>query len=246
MGYALVILLLGLIILIHELGHLAAAKCAGIPIERFSVGFGSRVWGFKRGGTEYWLSLIPIGGYVLPRIEEGEEFFQLPLAGRVLFCFGGPMANTLTAFICLLAADIVSSGYLSSSTLTKPVHELWGMVHQIIMAIPILLDHPDKLSGIIGIVANGGQHASTDLTRLFAFFILLNVNLAVFNMLPISPLDGGKIVFDVLQSICRPLIRLQTPMAVAGWVFMIALMLYATAMDVGHLIGCVHLGSLVA
>jgi regulator of sigma E protease len=246
MGYAFVILLLGLMILIHELGHLIAAKYAGIPIERFSVGFGSRVWGFYRGGTEYCLSLIPIGGYVLPRIEEGKEFSQLPLTRRILFCLGGPMANTLTAFVCLLAAAILSSGNLSSSTLTKPVHELWAMVHQIIMAIPSLLNHPDRLSGIIGIVANGGQHASTDLTRLFAFFIMLNVNLAVFNMLPIPPLDGGKIIFDVLQSICKPLIRLQTSIAVAGWALMIALMLYATITDVGHLIGCVRLGSTVA
>jgi regulator of sigma E protease len=145
-----------------------------------------------------------------------------------------------------VVAAVAGSGQLSFSTLTKSIHELWAMVHQVIMAIPILLDHPDRLSGIVGIVANGGQHASADLTRLFSLFILLNVNLAVFNMLPIPPLDGGKIAFDVLQSICSPLMRVQTPFAIAGWVLMLALMLYATVMDIGNLIGSTHFGPTLA
>jgi len=46
-----------------------AAKRMGIPIARFSVGLGPKVWGFKMGETEYWISLIPCGGYVMPALK---------------------------------------------------------------------------------------------------------------------------------------------------------------------------------
>lgn len=58
------IVLLGVLIFVHELGHFGAAKAVGIGVERFSIGFGPRIWGFQRGQTEYVLCAIPLGGYV--------------------------------------------------------------------------------------------------------------------------------------------------------------------------------------
>lgn len=58
------IVLLGVLIFVHELGHFGAARAVGVGVERFSIGFGPRIWGFTRGGTEYVLSAIPLGGYV--------------------------------------------------------------------------------------------------------------------------------------------------------------------------------------
>ena len=58
------ILVLSFMIFIHELGHFLAARRAGVGVERFSIGFGPRLWGMKRGETEYLLSAIPFGGYV--------------------------------------------------------------------------------------------------------------------------------------------------------------------------------------
>lgn len=55
---------LGLVIFFHELGHFAVAKWCGVFVERFSIGFGPILWSFKRGETEYALSLVPFGGYV--------------------------------------------------------------------------------------------------------------------------------------------------------------------------------------
>lgn len=55
---------LGLVIFFHELGHFAVAKWCDVHVERFSIGFGPILWSFKRGETEYALSLIPFGGYV--------------------------------------------------------------------------------------------------------------------------------------------------------------------------------------
>ena len=58
------IVVLGVLIFVHELGHFIAARSVGIPVERFSIGFGPRILGFTRGDTEYVISVIPLGGYV--------------------------------------------------------------------------------------------------------------------------------------------------------------------------------------
>ena len=87
-------LIVGIIIFFHELGHFLAAKKLGITVERFSIGFGPRLTGFTRGGTEYRISWIPIfGGYVkmlgenpnerpVEGAEETEEELKEPEAGR--------------------------------------------------------------------------------------------------------------------------------------------------------------------
>ena len=54
---------LGLLIAAHEAGHLALARMMGMRVETFSLGFGPRIWGFRRGETDYRLSALPLGGY---------------------------------------------------------------------------------------------------------------------------------------------------------------------------------------
>jgi regulator of sigma E protease len=58
------IIVLGVLIFVHELGHFLAARSVGVRVERFSIGLGPRVWGVRKGETEYVLSAIPLGGYV--------------------------------------------------------------------------------------------------------------------------------------------------------------------------------------
>ncbi len=85
MGYLLVFAIIGLLILIHELGHFWAARQAGIPVERFSVGFGSFIYSWKRGGTECGLAWFPLGGYVLPGVKDEDEYFRIPVGKRLWF-----------------------------------------------------------------------------------------------------------------------------------------------------------------
>src|ERR1044071_3895061 len=105
MSYLLIFCTVSLLIILHELGHFLAAKKLGIPIARFSVGLGSKLWGFKIGETEYWLSSIPCGGYVLPAVKDEEAFDKIPLLHRILFSLAGPAANILAAFLCLSAMN---------------------------------------------------------------------------------------------------------------------------------------------
>jgi regulator of sigma E protease len=72
----LTILVLGVLVFVHELGHFLTAKWAGIGVPRFSIGLGPRVVGVKVGETDYCLSAIPFGGYVKMAGMEGEEAFE--------------------------------------------------------------------------------------------------------------------------------------------------------------------------
>ena len=66
------LLVLGLVIFVHELGHFLAAKLTGVYAPRFSLGWGKPLWSFRRGETEYALSALPIGGYVRMASKEDE------------------------------------------------------------------------------------------------------------------------------------------------------------------------------
>lgn len=66
------LLVLGLVIFVHELGHFVAAKLTGVYAPRFSLGWGKPIWSFRRGETEYALSALPIGGYVRMASKEDE------------------------------------------------------------------------------------------------------------------------------------------------------------------------------
>lgn len=93
---------LGFLIFIHELGHFLAAKRAGIKVNAFSLGFGPKIVGFKRGETEYKLSWLPFGGYVQmegenPTEQTGAEgeFGSASLGQRAFVVAAGPAVNIL-------------------------------------------------------------------------------------------------------------------------------------------------------
>ncbi len=68
------IVVLGVLIFVHELGHFMAAKAVDIEVPRFSIGLGPKLWGFRRGETEYVISWLPLGGYVkMAGMEEMEQ-----------------------------------------------------------------------------------------------------------------------------------------------------------------------------
>ena len=236
MSYLLVFCTISLLITLHELGHFLAAKRMGIPIARFSVGFGPKLWGFKIGETDFWLSAIPCGGYVMPALQDDEAFEKVPLTRRIVFSLGGPAANLLGAFLCLSLVNIIRSGFSINSLIFLPLQQIFEMAAQICSLIPMLFSQPNHLSGIVGIVAGGGAQVGLNLGKLLQFSVLLNVNLAVFNLIPILPLDGGKIVMGVLRKFYQPLRKLELPLTIGGWALLMTLTLYATSLDLFRVI----------
>jgi len=104
------LVLIGVMILIHEAGHFWAARWFDVRVETFSFGFGPRLFGFKRGETDYRFSLILFGGYVKMSGEQpGEEgagdprgILAKPRWQRLIIAFAGPFMNVILA-IGLLA-----------------------------------------------------------------------------------------------------------------------------------------------
>ena len=98
---------LGVLIFVHELGHFLVAKYFGVGVEVFSLGFGKRVAGFRRGDTDYRLSLLPLGGYVKMVGENPDEeltgadneYLAKPKWQRFLVLLAGPTMNVALAFI---------------------------------------------------------------------------------------------------------------------------------------------------
>ena len=121
---------LSIVVLVHEAGHYFAARLSGIRVETFSIGFGRRIVGFRRGGTDYRLSLIPLGGYCrfygeqsfrraldenLDRIPgEPGEFHGSPAWRRIIVSLSGPLANIVFSIVVLTAISWI--GYREQYT----------------------------------------------------------------------------------------------------------------------------------
>lgn len=103
----------GILIFFHELGHFLVAKRVGIKVHEFSLGFGTKIFGFQRGDTVYNLRLIPLGGYVRmagmdpseeendPDYDKEKGFNSKTVSQRAAVIFAGPLMNFVLAAVLL-------------------------------------------------------------------------------------------------------------------------------------------------
>jgi regulator of sigma E protease len=136
---------LGLVIFAHELGHFTVAKAVGIRVEQFALGFGPRLFGFKRGETDYRVNIVPMGGYVKmagqedfgPLLEQDERdpgsFSNKPISARFAVISAGVIMNALLAsvlfiVVCLAGirfpAPTVGGALLGSPAQDAKIHWL--------------------------------------------------------------------------------------------------------------------------
>src|SRR4051812_33902230 len=117
---------LGLLIAAHEAGHLLLARLMGMRVETYSLGFGPRLWGFRRGDTEYRLSALPLGGYCKiagftpddPAAQDPTDtgsYVNKAAWRRFLVIAAGPGVNYLIAFL-IIALLYVSAGFVDLTT----------------------------------------------------------------------------------------------------------------------------------
>jgi len=132
-------LVLGVMVLIHEWGHFVAARLCGVRVDVFSIGFGPRLFGWKKGPTDYRVSALPLGGYVrmagqdLSEVDAGEkpptgapdELMSRPRWQRALISFAGPAVN-----------------------LIFPIFLLTGLFTMVGVPYPAYLDAPVRVTGL--------------------------------------------------------------------------------------------------
>ncbi|MBI5207218.1 MAG: RIP metalloprotease RseP [Candidatus Firestonebacteria bacterium] len=317
------IIILGLVVLAHELGHFFIAKLVGIKVEKFSMGMGPKIFGIKRGETEYLLSLLPVGGYVKMAGEEPEEenedkesdkniseedkkmkFYNKTVIERAAVIAAGPIMNVILAVfiftvvfmvgIPLLAptvgdvlknsaaqeaniqkgdkiiaigenkielwedlTDIIHSNPGKKLTLTllrkdkkiyidivpakekvttifneeieigligitpgkKPeyiierynpftsfimaLNQTYAVTVNMYKALVMMLSRKIKaeITGPIGIFSIAKEKAESGLSNLWTFVAILSINLGIINLLPFPVLDGGHLVFLLIEKI---------------------------------------------
>jgi regulator of sigma E protease len=346
-----VVLVFGVIVFVHELGHFLAAKWVGVGVERFSFGFGPKLFGKRIGETEYMVSAIPLGGYVKMIGEEvGEEvaavdvkrsFSHQSLPGRFLIVLAGPFANLLTAFAVfsvtffwfgvnvplddakvgnvvpnlpaqkagLVSGDEVLSvggvpvktwdelaqriqrsegkevvltvrktdGHVVEVTITPELRndpagsgkstyvigiervfkfeevslgraiqlgaeQTWLWTALIIKSVGMLLSgevSTKELGGPILIAQVAGQQARLGVDYLLRFTAIINVNLAIFNLLPIPVLDGGHLLLFFVELVRgRPLSLRSREMAWrVGFLVIVTLIVLVFYNDIARLVG---------
>jgi len=145
---------LGVLIFVHELGHFMAARRVGVRVLKFSLGFGPRLVGFKRGDTEYVISAIPLGGYVKmagenpddPRSGRDDEFLSKTKWQRFQILIMGPLMNLILAVV--VTAVVLMNGAEVPAFQSKP-----PVVGQVAPSSPALaagIQRGDRITTVAG------------------------------------------------------------------------------------------------
>src|SRR5258706_11350547 len=120
------VIVLGVLIFAHESGHFFVAKLFKVRVLVFSFGFGKRLFGFHKGGTDYRVSMIPLGGYVRMAGDTPEEsqphnpdeFLSKPKWQRLLILLAGPFMNLVIAIVFVAGLSMIGLRQpLTSTTL---------------------------------------------------------------------------------------------------------------------------------
>lgn len=332
------ILVLGIIIFIHELGHFLTAKFFKMPVSEFSIGMGPQVYSYDTVKTTYSFRAIPIGGYVNiegmevdSKVEDG--FNSKPAYARFIVLIAGVFMNFLLAFIIMFSSIYSNGKYIPSK---KPIIgdifkeakayeylqkkdkileiegikiENWNDIGKNLklkneneevqmkieragetkdIIVPLTLDpnsdrkmlgvlpeysiekfsileasklsiksgvrivedtltglkmmitgkvKRDEISGPIGIIKVVGEASKEGASIVFWLMALLSVNIGVLNLLPLPALDGGRIIFVLLEMIgVRVNKKVEERIHTAGMLILFGLIIFITTNDIFNII----------
>ena len=324
------ILIFGMLIILHELGHFVAAKRAGIQVNEFWIGMGPAILRKSWRGTDYCLRILPIGGAVVMEGEDAESdhpgsFARAPLWRRIVVVTAGPLMNLLIGFVivfCLYLPTEYSytaqlSGFaqgldtqglqvgdtiveiddysiylnsdvsyalsrgdgvydivvkrdgekveLSDVNLTPQVFEgetearygldftsreatIWTKLHDsfftsvdyarmIWSSLGDLITGRvgmDQLSGPVGVSVALGQTARQSLLSMWMLVAFISINLGIMNILPLPALDGGRLLFLLIELVRGKPVppKYEGLVHGAGLALLMVLMVYVTFQDI--------------
>jgi len=237
----LIFLILIATIIIHEFGHFIIAKSLKYEVTEFSVGFGPKLFSKKFKGTDYSIRAIPLGGYV--NISE-EELSRNTGWKNALVLVSGAIFNFIGAAVGFIILYLVTDFDMGLFIVLRGAFlSTIDMIYQVILAFIELFSGGFKLImestvSPVGFIAEGsemvktGQDAASQLVIVIKLFILLNINLGVFNLIPIPILDGFKFLLEILRGITKKdFKKFELLASSAGLVFLGALFIATIGKD---------------
>ncbi len=337
-GIIVALLAFGVLIMVHEIGHLVAAKRSGVRVDEFWIGMGPKLLSRQVGETLYCLRLLPIGGACVMEGEDGDDgtvseraFSKASRPRRFLILVAGVLMNFLLGFVILLfilpgaqdgkmvvptldgfyegfqyegedglmvgdtlleidgyrihmrsdvepamaqgqddgvydilvrrdgrevliedlplQANVEVDGqmryglHFATEEITLPLRfstAFWNSVSLARMiwdSLGMLVSGEvgvDQLSGPVGVTAVMSQTAQASIQSFLYLVAFMSINLGVMNLLPIPGLDGGRLLFLIVEAIRRKPLepRLEGYVNAAGLVLLLGLMVYVTGNDV--------------
>jgi len=346
-----VVILLGVLIFVHELGHFLLAKYLGVGVLKFSLGFGPKLIGRKVGETEYMISLVPLGGYVkllgesdtddvLPQ-DEKRSFVKQHVLKKIAIVVAGPLFNFLFAIFAfavifmvgvpslttdigsvqpgspaevagiragdnVLSIDGKSVGRWSdlSEIITKSdgrevtlklnregvlqdirvkpeaakaknvfgedvdswkigvgasknifierqnpilatwsgIEQTWNITELTLISLVKMVQgvvSPDTLGGPILIAQMAGAHVKKGVMNFVFFMALLSINLAVLNLFPIPVLDGGHLLFFLIELVTGKEVNIKWRERAqqVGFFILVMLMIFVFYNDIMRILG---------
>ena len=331
------IIVFGLVIFIHEFGHFAVAKLSGIKVNEFSLGMGPRVFGFKKGETDYSLRALPIGGFVAMEGEDEESdaenaFNKAPVQSRIAVVVAGAVMNLVLGFVvlvfltsqqsaitsrtismfhdgattqqsglqvddeiiavngrrCYVANDLIyefartQNGvadltvrrngeivklndvefetytdedgikqmvidfyvYPQEKTFSSVINEAakWtvSLARMVFLSLVDLVTGNvaiNQMSGPVGIVTVISEAASLGLNNVLMILAMITINLGIFNLVPFPALDGGRLLFLLIELLRGKPINQKYEIIVntAGMFLLLTFMAFVTFSDITRL-----------
>lgn len=234
-------------IVIHEAGHLLAARKAGILVDSFSIGFGPSLFKKNVHGVTYQLSLLPIGGYVrMPETLSEDRSMGIPfhlasIRKKLCVLAAGSIANLLTGFIVMTVISIQAQIRMGGSlflALKQTSHFFWETIRVSAAGIAQLLFSTSvswkDVSGPLGVSRVLSDGLQTSPLYFFLIFAVISINIGVFNLVPIPALDGGRILFVGIERFMKEkfTIQIQEKLHGAGMFTLLLLVLAITIKDI--------------
>ncbi len=244
-----IIVLLGLLIFIHEGGHFLVAKLCKVKVNEFAIGFGPRIWEKQGKETKYALRLIPLGGFVSMEgededSEEEGSFSKASVPKRLAIVIAGPIVNIIFAilvyFILAVIFGMNSTGGDFGASMQFAFERIGTFLGSTFEGLAKLFTGNigiDQMMGPVGISEVVAQ--TSGLFEFMNMMAIISLSLGITNLLPIPALDGGKIVFLIIEAIRRKPISKETQVKIefAGFVFLILLSVFVTYNDITRIKG---------
>ena len=234
-----IVFLLGILVFIHEGGHFIVAKLCKIKVNEFSIGFGKIIYSKKYKDTTYELRLIPLGGFVklegeeTPSEEKG-SFSKAKIWQKILIVAAGGLINIVFAILVFFFLVLFYYRYPFIETLK--ITEKYA--YSIIETIKILFSGNIGVNEMVGPVGISNiVIQTTDLANYIYLLSAVSLSLGITNLLPVPPLDGGKILIYIIEAIRKKPLKQETEVAIqmTGFICIIALSIFVFINDIGRI-----------